>query len=123
VSLEVDEDDILPTESSDVQVIHFLGQHFPHVVLLPFHAQRAQDGEMMDGLSTLRKIEKSLPRYVKIPIVMPVSNMGLAAVNLMLTRKPKLSDARILLIREVDLPEMKTVPLLRDHIARFNVTS
>lgn len=118
--VDIAEEDVLAPESTDDQVLHFLSQHFPQVLLVPFHAQRSGDGDMVDGLSTLRKVEKRLPRYAKMPVLMPISNMGLAALNLMLGRDPKNTDARILILKEDDLEEPATIIRIRQHLARFS---
>jgi hypothetical protein len=63
----------------------------PDAMLVPFHAHHDTAGRAVDGLTTLLEARTRLPTLARVPVMMPVSQVVLAALQL---RLAKLDDAQ-----------------------------
>ena len=52
------------------------------VLLIPFHAHRDRNGELVHGLTLIERIRTELPAHAATPILCPISTVGLAAAEL-----------------------------------------
>lgn len=123
VKLEVDEVNTVPPGTTDLEAIQQIERLHPDVLLVPFHAHRDHHGAAVNGLELLTKIGER-PRFARTPFVMPVSGMGEAAFDLLITRvdagEPLAAALeRTFLLREKDLDDRATRPRLAQHLARW----
>lgn len=73
IGAQFDEKNILEKGTIDSDVIRHLSAINPDVLLMPFHAHEANNGEMVDGVNTLRLLSEQLEYYRKVPVIMPVA--------------------------------------------------
>ncbi len=120
--LEVDEVQMVPPGTPDAEALKRIEQRQPDVLLIPFHAHRDAHGVVVNGLGLLSELGVR-PRFARTPVVMPVSGMGEAAFELMLSRLEPgsvLAAAleRTFLVRPFDLDDVGTPDRLKQHLRR-----
>ncbi len=72
------------------------------VLLIPFNAHRDSAGDGVHGLTLIERL-RSEPAYAQIPIICPISNVGLAAADLVTSRQEGDGFSGVLFLREDDL--------------------
>ncbi|MAQ13884.1 MAG: hypothetical protein CMN30_03705 [Sandaracinus sp.] len=85
------------------------------VLLIPFHAHRDRNGELVHGLTLIERIRTELPAHAATPILCPISTVGLAAAELLQTRVDAAILHHVLFLPESELSSV-TLP---DTIATF----
>lgn len=115
------EEDVIPKGTEDQEVVERLRRQKPEVLLIPFHAHRAGNGETLNGLDLVERLNKDLPDLANVPILMPASVAALPAAHLRLSPlAPRpLSDHvrhRILVIDESKLDAPELVDVIRQHV-------
>jgi hypothetical protein len=101
---------VLPRGTTDREVLSELSSRpAPRGLLIPFHAQEDAQGNHTDGLSLLLELRRSLPWFVGIPAVMPVSQVGHAGY---LLRAKALNAQRLPAYLAVFEPELDDTPAL-----------
>jgi hypothetical protein len=98
-------EDVLPAATPDDEVLHALRPAPGLVLLIPFHAHRDREGGSVNGLDLIRRIREEVPALERTPIVCPISDVGLAAAGLMLTRLDEALFARVLFLYEDELDD------------------
>ncbi len=93
------------------------------MLLIPFHAHRDDRGQPVNGLGLLRRL-REIQHLATVPVVMPISGVGVAAFELMLSREETGSEVSLVLERtfllrahDLDAPDVAT--RLGTHLARF----
>jgi len=122
--LDMDQATIIASESSDDEVLRALGDERPQpdVLLIPFNAVRARDGDTSHGLELALRIDHELPQLTA-PILMPLSTTASAAAELIFaagidgTPLPEELKRRILLLREDELHGLALVTSIRQHVS------
>lgn len=106
-------DEVAPRTPDDAVLAWLRRRAAPDALLIPFHAHRDQGGELVDGFSLLRRIRRELADYSTLPVVAPVSDLGLAAAQLIASREsPERRLRGVLMLTQEDLAG-DVVPALR----------
>ncbi len=123
LGLEVDESDVMPAGMRDAEVLRLLQQHRPSVLLIPFHAHRDASGAPLNGLDILPRL-RELPHLAATPIVMPISEIGEASFDLLVSREHPGSELSAVLertfllrTRELDAPNL--TERLERHLSTY----
>lgn len=97
--------DDVPAGTPDERVLEWLRTRTaPDALLVPFHAHRDQRGELVHGFELVRRFRRELPFYESIPVISPVSDLGLAAAGLLAARDDQRAlIENLLLLRESEL--------------------
>lgn len=109
---------VLEKHTPDDEVVAQLLRRRYQALLVPFHAHRDRDGVLVNGLNVLNLLAGRDRSLASIPIFMPISNMGLSAAKLMLSRDSDaggLDDSlrgKVLFMPESELDD----PLLRRNV-------
>ena len=75
------------------------------VLLIPFHAHRDANGDVVHGLTLIERLRTGDDLHSRTPILCPISNVGLAAAGLMTSRVEEDLLDRVLFIYEDELDE------------------
>lgn len=119
LDLTIRPDDVIPPKTPDADVLRWLrARPAPEALLVPFHAHRDVDGELVHGLEVIRQIREELPGFARIPIFAPISNLGLAAANLMLARYEGQMD-QVLFLYVDDLSDAELARAIRAHWSEY----
>ena len=123
LGLEVDDSDVIPAGMRDAEVIGLLQQQRPSVLLIPFHAHRDASGAPLNGLGILVRL-RDVPHLAATPIVMPISEIGEASFDLLVSREEAGSELSAVLertfllrTRELDAPDLAA--RLERHLAGY----
>lgn len=122
-NLSLDEDDVIAEGTSDDDVLAFLRERPGAVLLVPFHAHHAPDGDELTGLDLVLRISRELPAFRRSPVLMPISIYAAAVAWLRLARLDGEVRTRILPLQESDLGDSELPSRIREHIAHVAVTS
>jgi len=123
VGLSIVDADIIAAGTSDDEVMARLAREGPCAALLvPFHAHRDANGDLVNGLEVLRRLPGEAPRLVDTAVFCPISRMGRAAADLMLTRSKESGGldraelSKVLFLHEGDLDAPEIGDRVRRHV-------
>ena len=74
---------IFPATTPDRLVLQQLGRTDAELLVLPFHAHRDSEGQLVNGVELLPRIRLELARHRATPAICPVSQVGMAAAELL----------------------------------------
>lgn len=114
--LTIDPADVIPPGTSDDDALALLANRSTHVLLVPFHAHRDPDGEQINGLKLIQRLDKELPLLRKNPILMPCTRTAYLTVSAILSGP---IAERVLLISEDNLDDEALTDQIRDHVAEW----
>ena len=121
--LDMEQAEIITPGTTDERVLWKLSKNPAEVFLIPFHAHRDTAGQLVNGLALVLRLDRELPELRRIPILMPISTMGMSAAEVMLSRGPEhggLTDevrGRILFIPEATLDDDTLPARVREHVS------
>lgn len=81
----------------------------PDALLVPFHAHHDHAGRPLDGLTTLLAARARVPSLAPVPVMMPVSQVVLAAVQLRIAKLDASEHAGIHVVEETELEDPQRV--------------
>lgn len=84
--LAMDQARVIAAGTPDAEVLRVLRRARPDALLVPFHAHRDSDGQLINGLDLLRQLHQECPEFDGVPVFMPISAMGMSSASLMLSR-------------------------------------
>jgi hypothetical protein len=121
LGFSVERERFIPSKLSNREVRRRLEQIEAELLLIPFNAHRDSDGQPVNGLEVLALVAQ-VPALAEVPIVMPLSPMGEAAHELLLSRVAAESGvrevlARTILLRTTELPIAGTAAGLAEKLA------
>lgn len=111
-------DNIIPARTSDAIAVRAVLDSRSPVLLVPFHAHNDTDGNRVDGLGFLAKLDAAKRRDFEWRVVMPVSAFAVPAVTTILARgelEPHIQQ-QILMITEDALRDPGTAMRIRAHV-------
>ncbi|HJL20426.1 MAG TPA: hypothetical protein RMH99_32465 [Sandaracinaceae bacterium LLY-WYZ-13_1] len=111
------DDDVLPAGLSDDEVLARLEPSTGLVLLIPFHAHRDARGQTLNGLDLIRRLREERPGFERTPVLCPISNVGLAAASLMLSRYDEALFERVLFLHEDELDDADAERTVRAFLA------
>lgn len=117
IDVAVGASDTIAAGISDDEVLSWLrARPTPTALVVPFHAHRTPDKQLVHGLDLIVRIQDELPAFQRVPIVSPISNLGLAAASLMLSRYADTERFLSVLFLHEDELEDRDLPLrIREH--------
>ena len=114
------EEYILSADLTDDEVIEQIESKNADVLLCPFNNLKLHTGEVTNGLRLLQKIYETLPHFVGIPVLMPVSLFSAAVFLGKLSRGTDIgpvSEALQQMILVIDESEFDNREALAQRIA------
>ncbi|MDX1630972.1 MAG: hypothetical protein R3234_03875 [Thermoanaerobaculia bacterium] len=121
--LEIDSDRIIPPGTPDEEAIEVLESRPGDALLVPFHAQRDEEGHRTNGIELLNGLSERVGVDALGPVIMPVSRFGAGAARLLLSPTAFSDDApqeelrnKILLITEEEIDEPDLPARIRNHL-------
>lgn len=103
--LDILDKDLVPSGTSDEEIVSLLRQHSLAPLLVPFNAHRTDEGGVLTGVDLIERIDRELPAWRQVPILMPVSMFGASAAILRLAQMPDEPRRRVLAFFEDDLDD------------------
>ena len=94
---------IVEPGAPDEEALRALARCGDPVLLIPFHAHRDRHDQLVHGLSVISQLRESQLPQRALPVLCPISSVGLAAAELMTSRTHEASLARVRFISESEL--------------------
>lgn len=116
--LDILDQALVPSGTSDEEIVALLRQHSVAPLLIPFNAHRTDGGDVLTGAEMVERIDKDLPAWRQVPILMPISMFGASAAILRLAQMPDASRHRVLAFFEEDLNDPELPTRIRLHIQK-----
>ena len=85
--------EIIPPRTGDDRCLAQLRGGEWNALLIPFHAHRDSLGSLINGASLVARLRTEVPRLRHVPILMPVSQLGMSSLTLMLARSGATTSA------------------------------
>lgn len=119
--LSIREENIIPKGLSDDEVIGALRGRQPEVFLIPVHVHHDARGASVNGIDVVARIGRDLPALIGVPILMPVSTVGLAGARLRLSARavsplPAALRESVLLLEEPRLDDPQLIAEIAAHV-------
>ena len=111
---------LAPAGASDDQAMQAVRRANVDVLLVPFNAHRDAAGGNLNGLSLIERI-RSDPSYNRVPILCPISNVGLAAADLATSRRKDDGFSAVLFLREDELSSPNLVQTIAEFLREHGI--
>lgn len=118
--VRVDDADVVEAGTPDREVLESLGERRCDVLVVPFHAHNDRDGNAVHGLDVIARVRAELPLHRSTPIICPISNVGLAAAGLMLSRMGEEALGPILFLHEDELDDAGITSLVEAFVEEID---
>jgi len=78
--------EVLPAGTPDGRALAAIRARAPLALLIPLHAHRTAEGELVNGIQLAERIDSELPAVASVPIFMPASAFGMSTLELAMAR-------------------------------------
>lgn len=95
VACFVRDEDVIPAGTSDAHAVARVLAARERVLVVPFHAHRDANGQMLDGMSFVRALADASQHRFRWQIIMPVTGQGAAGLELARSGSTQLLDPEV----------------------------
>ncbi len=111
---------LAPASSTDDEALRAVRRAEFDVLLIPFNAHRDSTGDGVHGLTLIERL-RSEASYAEVPIICPISDVGLAAADLVTSRRDGDGFSGVLFLREDDLNSPSLVQAIAEFLRKQGI--